>query len=479
MNVPIRLISELRPTKDVEDIADHLQSTALGVYDRTHCLITLRRDASFWHPENEPTVGRLSVFLHEYLHFVHNFSTVTGIYDFFAQLRFLRLFCNTVDRAGKSHGGDVLELDAREEVKNVVTWLRHLRGGVRGGGLISDAINREASHPQFKKWEPTSYNMQIGPQSNSYHGILIEFDGESRGLQHPIEIELGSFALMESCALEAECLLVERFDGIANDIRQRVPPYPYLTARCVFEGIAQFSPSSWLLCRLCVLALQSTDPGNAFIQLSLACKNSGTDQDERTLIDKFLSDSRDLFQNSVRKILDDSLAKEATSFYSRGRAGRGIQRMVAWAETLFSARLQDPFFELTVLDSLPDTGPLVSLWREMPVCPIVQEIDFSTNENALLFFMDGAAPLEVAEEICAAQSLLHLSRSHLTSEGILVCTAKLKNRPCIFYGACRATLATQGSEICQARPWDSFDPSSTQGCWYSQGVAAARGRPDL
>lgn len=478
MTVQVRALDPLRTDADIASVGSHLQSTAAGSYLRNHCLIRLERDTSFWNTENEPTLHRLSVFVHEYLHFVHNFSTVSGLYDFFAQLRLLRIFCNTVGTAGKSLGMQVLEPESRREASSMMTWRRHLRGGLEHDAL--DALRRAKAHPPFAKYKPTTHSVHIGPQNIECHGVVVEFDGLANDDQAGrVEIALGSDVLMEGCALETECQLFEQCGGNAADVRSAVPPYPYLTARTIFEGITGWSPSSRFLSEICVLTLQSTDPGDAFIQIAEACKRAGHPADEKALVEQFLSNTDAFFQSAVKKVLETSLAWEVEPFVARGRAGKGLRKMVDWADALFKERLRDRLFELTAIRAAPNLEPLVDLLRAMPVCPVVQEVDTSTHENQLLFFSEDEPSPEFIEEIGAAQSLLHLASSHLTADGTVIPTSNVPSRPCLFVRACQAPLAMAGASSCLRAPWDSFFPTDTHGCWYAQGVMAARVRRDI
>ena len=477
MTIEARAVAQPRAGADEAEFSEYLRGITLGSYARNHSLIRLGRDASFWHPQNEPTLHRLAVFLHEYLHFTHNYSTVVGLYDFFVQLRLVRLYCNTVDREGKSHGEHVLPSEAQEEVRSVLEWRRHLRGSVVHD--TSNMLRRAKSHPPFVRIQRSNSQLKIGPQTIEVHGVSAVFDasGPGTGLAS-IEVQLGGDILMEGCAVEAECLLYEKSGASADEVRKQVPAYPYLTARAVFEGIAGFSPTSGFLCRVCVLALQSTDPGDALVQLAEACKMAGPGADEARLIDTFLSSSKDFFHSSVQRILEDGLQREVEPFAMRGHAGRGLQRMAGWASDLFNRRLEDEFFELGPVEATPDLGPIVAMLRSLPTCPVVQEIDACTDTQELLYFSETEVPPELTREIGAAQALFHLTDAHIVN-GRFSETPQANSRACPFFKACRVPIAATSPEICGSTPWESFNPAAAEGCWYGAGVACSRGRSDL
>ncbi|MDN7905778.1 hypothetical protein QZM18_16900 [Burkholderia diffusa] len=477
MRAQVRLFNVVRREEDVAGIVDHLRSTALGLYHRNHCLIRLKQDFSFWNPENEPTLGRLSVFVHEYFHFIHNFSTIVGLYDFVAQLRLLRPFCNTVGFDGRSVGSSVLDLETRNEIQGLLTWRNHLRGGATR--QIADALKRAPAHPSFVGFRHITQRVRLAAQEIDCHSVLVAFDGTALGVgSSSVEVLLGSEILMEGCAVEAECMLFERNGVSSDEVLRVVPAYPYRTARTIFEGIVGISPSNRFLCSICLLALHSTDPGDAFIEIARSCKSSGKEFDEDALLQRFKTNSDDLINESVRKILTQTLPLEIAPFAERGHAGRGLSRMLEWCNTLFEERLRNSWFEIVALDRAPDLGPLVDLLRTMPVCPVIQEVNASENREELLFFSEEEIPQELVDEIGVAQSLLHFSGTHLTTDGDILPTSKTYPRECFFVNVCQAPLAIERSPICQRFPWESFEHNDHQGCWYAQGVSAARARRD-
>lgn len=476
MRAELRLLDVAFREEDVAGVADHLRSTALGIYHRNHCLIRLKQDFSFWNPENEPTIGRLSVFVHEYFHFIHNFSTIVGLYDFVVQLRLLRVFCNTVGADGRSVGSSSLNSEAQDEIHNLLAWRSHLRGGATR--QIADVLRRSPAHPPLVDVKHSTWDVRLAAQTIPCHSVFTLFDGATLGIEgQSVEVSLGSEILMESCAVEAECMLFEQNGASANDVLRAIPAYPYRTARAIFEGIVGVVPSHRFLCSICLLALQSTDPGDAFISIANSCLSAGKELDEAAELQRLKINSDDYIRDTVKKILTETLPLEIGPFAERGPAGRGLARMLAWCNTLFEERLRDGWFEITALDGTPTLATLVELLRAMPVCPIIQEINAQDGREELLFFSEAEIPQEHVNEIGAAQSLLHFSATHLAMSGNILPTSSTYPRACFFANVCQAPLALERSSVCQQTPWASFDHITAHVCWYAAGVSAARTRP--
>lgn len=460
---------------DLQPIVDHLESSILGKYHRNHSLIRLARD-SFWHPESERTVSQLGVFVHEYFHFLHNFSTVVGLYDFFVQLRLLRPFCNTVGSAGLSLGSDCLNDELREEAASLYQWLLHLRGGGLSQNVVK-TINGRDTHPRVLSLRRERQDVKLTSQSIPCEAVFAVFDATDLPLNAAsFEVSIGSTVLMEGCACEVECMLAERFGGSAESVRERTPVYPYLTARTIFEDVAHVRPSSKFMAAICVLALQSTDPGVALVEIADAVSRSQQPLDEDRLLQTFIDHTESFFRQAVDRILSESLPAESDQFASRGHAGKGFGHMVQWCRDLFAARTNNRLFEIAAVDQMPDPEPFVAMLKTLPVCPVIQVIDAVDGIEELLFFSEDEPQEGYISAIAGAQSLLHFSEAHLRFDGTIAKASDADRCACYYVKVCTAPLATESSPVCRTAPWESFSPADRNGCWYAQGVIAGRGR---
>lgn len=466
-------------TFDTSDQTAELQSTTLGKYHRSHSLIHLSRDGSFFHPDNlddegTQTLFRWSVFIHEYLHFIHNFSTVVGLHDFLMALRLLGPFISTVGRAGDSSGSENLSPEARAEIESIAIWRSALVGGA--SPATTQTINRVQSHLNLASIFSQKLELAIG--STRISGVVTTACFQPPSLsktEQLLEVRIGSEILMEGCAYEAECLIMEKNGHPIESLHQLIPNYPYRTARAIFEEISGISPSHKYLCSVCVLALQCTDPGNAFVELARSSRQLRNDISEDDLLTAFQTTSSPYFKSQIRRLLDELLPLEISPFLARGRAGRGLTLMINWATNFFERRLEDNLFEINALAQAPDNGPIVELLRSMPACPIMQDLDGFNEEAELFVLSDTDIETERMEELGAAQSLLHFSGSHLLG-GRILGTSNCAPRPCFFVKCCRASRERADRTVCFQSPWLSFEPNNLTGCWYAQGVAAARGK---
>lgn len=453
-----------------------LKALTLGSYVTDHAIIKLTRDASFWLQDNEPTLARLAVFIHEYMHYIHNFSTVAGIYGFVAQLRLTKLFMGTVGVAGKSYGDSVLDQEALAELRGVAAWLAHLRGGQSPNLQDSSAIT--SAELTFLNVEFGQSSIHLSVQDIDVFFAEAKFDVKGRhGMESPISIRFGSDVLMEGLALEVERLLYSTQAGDTSFIEQ-APPFPYKVARIAFEGFSGLQPSFEMMAKILVLALQTSDPGYSFFMIAQALKDEAANGSIEDSLAVITQATEEAIGGVIEALCDRTLLMEVQAFRNKGRAGRGLSLMKDWCTTYLRLRQSKPFFELDIIAAGLDREALINLLKIYPPCPIFQETGPDDADVEMLLLSPAEPDAEQIKDLGATQGLLQFSARHLRGDRILA-TSSLRHGSCRFYGACKAPLATSSPDVCTKRPWESFSPSDTEGCWYAQGVSLARSRPDL
>lgn len=176
-------------------------STAAGLYVTDLALIRLSRDESYWAEGNEPTLRRLAVFVHEYAHYLHNFSTVTGVYGFVTSMRRLRLFAHTVPKEGRSEGSQVLEPDELLEYQGT----QQLRGHMAGDLKIDAGIKREAKRGfEVLGWDFETREVSLVSQELELKRVKVRLRAGSLDASLESEFWLGAHVLSESLAWEME-----------------------------------------------------------------------------------------------------------------------------------------------------------------------------------------------------------------------------------------------------------------------------------
>jgi hypothetical protein len=89
-----------------------------------------------------PTPAAFGFFFHEYVHFIHNISTVSGIAAFFNTVELWRRFRATIGNNGASVGSSTLPADKVQQLRTLLSYLAAIR---RNNEPASGLIQRPVS----------------------------------------------------------------------------------------------------------------------------------------------------------------------------------------------------------------------------------------------------------------------------------------------------------------------------------------------
>lgn len=464
---------------NIELIENYLNAVRLGTYSRNHAIIHLSRDASYWFRENEPTLQRLSVFIHEYVHYLHNFSTIAGIYDFVAQLRMTGAFMQSVGVEGLSKGIQEIGSEAKAHFESSCKWQYHLRG--------DDDIP-----PSFK---PVSAASKIALLEIERGNSLIKFPNQEISVYNACaklkidmgsfnvgqtEITLGSSIILEGLAWEIERLLYLNNTGSTNELDGTFPSTPYKLCRLLFESITGKVPTSSLMAKICLLALQSSDPGANFIAIASAFSQQHNNETDDDILENVTTEVTRTLKTNMSSLIDKFLTPEFATFKNLKTVRAGLSQLEEHCTQYISLRVRNPFFELDLIDKGMTRDALLSLLRTHPPCPIMHNDGFTPNEKALIIINESEQSDEAISQLGAYQCFMQFSSQHFVKPCGFVETSKLPTRACMFYGVCTAPLTKDEPNICLNKPWESFSKNATapEICWYAYGVSATRTRTD-
>lgn len=467
-------------SNDVDQFEEHLNTTTLGSYTRNLAIIRLSRDASYWFEENEPTIDRLAVFIHEYVHYLHNFSTIAGIYDFIAQIRLARCFMQSVGMNGRSRGISAISPEAVKLYEGTLVWQAHIRGDQKAPFNI--LLHGKNAIISFKTVGRSSSTIQVPNQDIPVYDAYVTLEISGGASQSETgTIKLGSSIIMEGLAWEVERLLYLRENGSTVELDNRVPFNPYKLCRLIFESLTNTTPTSHTMAKVCLLALQASDPGDSFIEIASAIKEKTTSNGSvEDALGRIVEESTNALKANLSKVLN-FLAPEFDDFLNRGPVGVGLGRLGEDCKRYIALRAENPFFELELIDQGLARDDLLSLLRTFPSCPIIHNEGFAPQEKSLFLLNESEPNPNDVAMLGAFQGFMQFAGQHIDKHGTLAETSQLKNTKCLFYEFCGTPLAVNETQICQAMPWESFCmyQNAKESCWYAHGVAAARAREDL
>lgn len=416
-----------------------------------------------------PSAQAFAVFFHEYVHYLHNISTASGIAAFVNTVDLWQRFRHTIKNDGESAGS--VSCTPEEE--------SHLRD-------LSQYLNRA------RQQSAVSLRQIITVDSGTVHSISLEDDVtagaevllsvvkcevelvDRGGKVERLVAKIGTLELLEGAAWLLEKKMVE---AVGQGCSAALPSFfPYRIAQAVFEfRFPGIGDDAALACILA--ALQSSNAPEAFYQL-LTHPANGRPMDIEAL--------RTKAANAIaqhKPILDKTLRDFETEFSNDGAMAKAMRQIVKASREGFARRDQDPFFELAVVESIrtKQKTPEQVLADLLP-CAVMQTNPGSLEDikrDFLLAF--GPPPKSVGDDVESflriMQCMLHWVNLHRSKNGF-VGTEKAARRPCPFYTSCDLDLRCTNNAICREHPWKAADWSQWENeagvCWYGTAVKITR-----
>jgi hypothetical protein len=374
---------------------------------------------------------------------------------------------------------DALAEQERADFQKWLTFRQHLHGDVCSP--FDTNYHRRDIQIRITDVKKVQSSLQFSTQSFplQIESVHVSFSVSSASTpEENCSATFGSWHVMEALAHEIERTIFKANGADAVVIESTVPPYPYKFGRLLFERFAKMSPAVGVFSRVCLMALQSTDPGLSFIDIANAFANRPAGEaDEVTL-----SRMEDITLHKIREIANDiinrTLRPEFNIFASRGGpVGRAIAALGDLCCKYVDLRSNDLFFELRLFEQILDRDTLRHLIESFPPCPIVHEAKIGGGTE---FFNLSLTELsqDAVDALCVYQTFGQFMFAHLRQDGFSKTSQGPRSR-CIFFGACAAPQATHTPDLCQTRPWTAFRQNDANMCTYAAGVSASRGRADL
>lgn len=416
-----------------------------------------------------------SLFLHEWLHYVHNVSTLNGLYAFASIINMWANFRSKLNEQGISVAVNELDEYSSSSVKRT----HHYRMGAR----------RQQNNPQFLKQSTGSFIiLSVTSKTAPIPARILGCEAElTTVIQCEIEIDNHEF-------VAAEIGIVEILEGLAFMLEERflraygqlptssfIAPYRLLSklARHVVQDIED---DDVIACAL--TSLQSDDPPKLLMEILDNIKSYQTV--ERSKLIKKIAKVR-LFEYS--SLIQEVLTQTKKLFPISEPMGDLVNEVLHLMNEKLILRYKEPFFELLMLDQVKNEPPELRSIRLGNIiaefsCPRIlavqsgdaniigrdQILNFGNRESITGEYQFGQQKLHAA---------LHYLWLHLSEEGFLNTEAvpeSQSRRRCPFYTACTHQLRSDEAELCASKPWESLkiptDPRIA--CWYRAGVRATR-----
>jgi len=327
---------------------DELFNTVLGAYAPNRAFIRISNRVDLFredgHFRPEATYPSLAVFFHEYLHYVHNFSTIAGYFNFLNWLQMAFLFTHTVGEDGRSRGSNALSYEQRHQLINLVGLIRILNGDVHVTQALRDAKKDSFTIKEVRERPSATAPKPDAPPFTEVTP-LIEIP-QPGAKPHETSFYFGAHCLIEGAAFEADGLVASGPSGNVLPDSLDAPGFPYHVARKLFEHLAGRTVATVVFIRATILALLTQDPAGQFVQIARAFRSNA---DPELILAELAAGNVKQLRETIDQILNNDLAALFQGFLKRGKISIGARIFEENFRYYLTRRKTEPFFETDCL----------------------------------------------------------------------------------------------------------------------------------
>ena len=405
-----------------------------------------------------------SALFHEYIHYLHELSTVIGNVGIGIDLSGKTIFTNWLDTSGRTaFSNGYSNDDLGKKYSKVITTQGVLFGNgseVINGIFIEvkgiDYVNQEIYFPHDTDFIKTELSIPKINFSELNGTVIMDAD-----------LLFGKYFIYEGLAYELDRVIDMHLKGLDKIIDESKG-----TEYTVLRRIAQFLfPEIEKKVYLCVgsLSLQYVDCGTTFLKMITRVKDKfleGIPQSETIRVLK--RETSDLL-NSKRTFFRDAQDEYKNIFLKRKLLSQAFDFLTEKIKTLYDERIKNPTFEI---DYVFDNRH-VDLLAIANICDYMYL--FTDDEDYMRDFLGTSMDLDTSLALKALLAYDDFYKAHLihkTSE------VELTSHMCPFYRCCNLELRRLHMEKCKTKPWRIFEVSANtdnQYCWYGQGVLETKG----
>ncbi|AQV99267.1 hypothetical protein BJN34_35925 (plasmid) [Cupriavidus necator] len=413
---------------------------------------------------------------HEWIHYVHNTSTLNGLYAFASMINLWANFRHKLDDRGQSVDARVLTAYASASVKRTHLYRKEAARLERNES--SPLRNTTSAVTIVSVKERTEALPERLPGHESERLTVVVCEATSPIDQSPITFEVGAVEILEGVAFLLEEKLLMANEELPTPIR--TAPYKLLQslARYTVEDIENDQ-----VIAAGIAALQTDDPPRTLLLILREMNVIAVDARMT-----WLEELAEAYLAQYGPLILETINKTAAQFPISEPMGSAVKELLGIISGKIALRMRAPFFELAMLKQVKEEekkhrgdllGRIIAEYSCPRILAIADRCDDQVSEDQIFHW---GRPSVSQEALFGAQKLhaaLHYVLLHLSDEGFLATdkiTASEERRRCPFYDACTYELRGEQPDICARRPWESLavptDP--LEACWYRAGVRATR-----
>lgn len=444
----------------------HSSEITGGTYSVNGFFITAHSLADLDPDDDEPLPYAIHIHAHEYVHYLHNISTVSGLHLFLIGLYLMGMLVACTDENGHCVGDGALTDEERQWLSCLVAWIVALKGGQTWG---------DEGEPKLPpvKWTFEAPKRKTVQFKSAVHVTDMELASvtgkatDAKGNVFPFSIDIGYDLITEGVAYEVD-REIRRENGMAErDLDQFTPPYPYVAYGELIEYLLERSSTPQERIQIGVIALQSTSPGASFVECCEELKKglASTLSDGTFLTPALREDVCEaLFKQSLEPVL-------AALQGSQSQEWGGNDALALFKEG-FRLRIANGLLEFSFLGRPMDKLAFHSLIATMVDCCVIQATPGEKVRHEWVGPGLVAKTERDAERIGFFQSSLHYTLLHVGPSGKLHPSNRLRSSACPYSGGCQVEIDDGMPLECKTRPWTRYQdvPLGGKMCWYACGV---------
>lgn len=445
---------------------------AIGKYT-PNCFYIRTKSLADLNPENGPAMpGAVPTHAHEYVHYLHNVSTCTGLHIFLANLWLLRSLPHCTDAYGHFLGNERLSKEQRHWITLANTWIKALWG--------------DATWSTTKPGPKAVVSWQFGAARHhkcrldlprGEHVIdLVSIEAEAVAPTESaakVTIDLGHNFISEGIAYEID-REIRRWDGTAEtELDRGIPSYPYVAYRPLIEYMVGRPTTAQERVDLGVYALLTTSPAETLIRMSERLGQAVAQPDPNARVPmEVAQDVITPFCTNAIKLITRTLQPELEALGQGEVIRESADEIRALFQAGFALRTLNPVLEHGFLGKRLDAAGFHHLVGNLIDCCVLQEKPGDSVDHMWIGPGIAGRDEQSATRIGRLQAAIHFAQLHVRDDGKLAATAELPDKPCPYSGACATERNDGQPEECLRQPWMRFKdaPQGQSICWYAAGV---------
>lgn len=439
-------------------IDDQLYSASVGIYSTNSLFSRFKSEADLRIEENDALPGALPTHVHEFVHYLHNISTTSGIKLIFDTHAAVFMASQFLIQNEQNISVSSQDSNQNNDVKYFIDRLNYIYG----------EFNEEpcASSLNSSGWifsDLQTYSPKIESDFSSYQ-VKITGNFPEKTINGVLRI--GLTFITEGVAYDVERDIYKEKGVRPYEIDANTPYFPYLAYEHFVNHISERSTTSLERIKIGNAALMHESPSQGFVEACLELKKG------IAFLDAYYKKSMNYFKSYIDNKFDH-MSNHIKSFYSRtDKLLKPFEYYLLIIRSTSQKRINTPLLETLFIGKNLTPEEFLRISSNIAEHCIIQE---KNNTSATLDIVGTSNSLAASSDdeiawfyvLC---STIHFIQQHFTSDGAIVKTSDLREKKCPFSGTCDAERSEGYPETCVKFPW-KFKTKNQEGvCWYSAGI---------